>query len=96
MIPKYIFCQCMKPWNLCVNKSNSYKIDVRDLLNSYNMTPYIHIGKNINLYDMRPYIHIGKDNYIDNPNYNINYDFINNKTTDIIFKCRRLNDEKRD
>jgi hypothetical protein len=56
------------------------------------MSPYIGIGKNINLYDMRPYITIGKLNYIDNPNYNINYDFINNKKTNAKFKCRRLLD----
>jgi hypothetical protein len=87
----------MKPWKLCVNKPNSYKVDVRDLLNSYNMKPYIIIGKNINLYDMRPYIHIGKHNYIDNPNYNINYDFINNKETNIKFECRRfLNKNNKD
>ena len=75
MIPRYIFCQCMKPWNLCINKQNSYKVDVRDLLNSYNMNPYIHIGKN---------------NYVDNINYNINYDFINNKKTNTKFECCRL------
>ena len=92
MTPRYIFCQCMKPWNLCVNKPNSYKVDVRDLLNSYNMSPYIGIGKNINLYDMRPYITIDKLNYIDNPNYNIDYDFINNKKSNTKFECRRLLD----
>ena len=75
MIPRYIFCQCMKPWKLCINKQNSYKVDVRDLLNSYNMNPYIHIGKN---------------NYVDNINYNINYDFINNKKTNTKFECCRL------
>jgi|LauGreDrversion4_2_1035121.scaffolds.fasta_scaffold93214_4 hypothetical protein len=81
MIPRYIFCQCMKPWNLCVNKPNSYKIDVRDLLNSYNLEPYLHLGKN---------------NYIDNPEYNINYDFINNKKSNIKFKCRRSLDKDKD
>ena len=24
-IPEHIFCQCMKPWKICVNKKNSYK-----------------------------------------------------------------------
>jgi hypothetical protein len=56
------------------------------------MTPYISIGNNINLYDMRPYITIGKLNYIDNPDYNINYDFINNRTSTTKFECRRLVD----
>jgi hypothetical protein len=56
------------------------------------MTPYISIGNNINLYDMRPYITIGKLNYIDNPDYNIDYDFINNRTSTTKFKCRRLLD----
>lgn len=32
MISKYIFCQCMKPWKLCINKPNSYKLDVRGLI----------------------------------------------------------------
>ena len=38
---KYIFCQCMKPWSICVNKLNSYKLDVRDLINTYNLSPYL-------------------------------------------------------
>ena len=37
MIPKYIFCQCMKPWKLCINKPNSYKIDARDLIDIYRL-----------------------------------------------------------
>jgi hypothetical protein len=32
MIPKHIFCQCMKPWSICASKKNSYKLDVRDLI----------------------------------------------------------------
>ena len=32
MTAKYIFCQCMKPWKLCVNKPKSYKLDVRGLI----------------------------------------------------------------
>lgn len=39
--PKYIFCQCMKPWKICVNKSNSYKLDVRDLLDIWSINRYI-------------------------------------------------------
>ena len=44
-LPKYIFCQCMKPWKLCVNKPKSYKIDVRDLLDLWSMTLYIYKNK---------------------------------------------------
>jgi len=40
-LPKHIFCQCMKPWAICASKKNSYKIDVRDLINTYNLTPYL-------------------------------------------------------
>ncbi len=36
-IPKYIFCKCMKPWIICLNKRNSYKIDVRDLIDINNI-----------------------------------------------------------
>ena len=32
-LPKHIFCQCMKPWTICANKNNSYKIDARDIIN---------------------------------------------------------------
>jgi hypothetical protein len=31
----------MKPWSICVNKKNSYKLDVRDLISTYNLTPYL-------------------------------------------------------
>ncbi len=41
MIQKHIFCQCMKPWAICASKKNSYKLDVRDLINTYNLTPYL-------------------------------------------------------
>ncbi len=78
MLPRYIFCQCMKPWILCSNKKGSYQIDVRDLLTTYNMKPYYELGKGNILY---------------NPNYNLNYDFINNKKNDNIFKCRMLKDD---
>ena len=40
-LPKHIFCQCMKPWAICASKKNSYKLDVRDLINTYNLTPYL-------------------------------------------------------
>ena len=40
-IPQYIFCQCMKPWVICVSKKNSYKLDVRDLINTSNLTNFI-------------------------------------------------------
>ena len=42
MIPKHIFCQCMKPWAICASKKNSYKLDVRDLINTNNLFfPYL-------------------------------------------------------
>jgi hypothetical protein len=31
----------MKPWAICVNKKNSYKLDIRDLINTQNLTPYL-------------------------------------------------------
>jgi hypothetical protein len=76
MTPTHIFCQCMKPWKLCVNKKTSYKIDVRDL---------------IDLYTLKPIIHVGKGNYY-NPNFNINYDFINKQPLKKNFRCRFLCD----
>ena len=45
MLPKYIFCQCMKPWKLCATKKNSYKIDVRDLIDTHNLKPFIKVEK---------------------------------------------------
>lgn len=41
IISKHIFCQCMKPWSICVSKNNSYKLDIRDLINTYNLSPYL-------------------------------------------------------
>ena len=38
-IPQHIFCQCMKPWKICVNKKNSYKIDVQNLIDLYSLKP---------------------------------------------------------
>ena len=78
MTPRYIFCKCMKPWILCVNKKSSYQIDVRDLINTYNMPPYYHVGKDSILY---------------NPKFSLNYDFINGKMINDTFKCRFLNDK---
>jgi hypothetical protein len=68
----------MKPWILCANKKGSHQIDVRDLLTTYNM---------------KPYYELGKGNILHNPNYSLNYDFINNKKNDVIFKCRMLKDD---
>jgi len=36
-LPKHNFCRCMKPWKICVNKKNSYKIDVRELINTQDI-----------------------------------------------------------
>ena len=33
-LQQHIFCKCMKPWKVCVNKRNSYKIDVRELIDT--------------------------------------------------------------
>ena len=41
IISKHIFCQCMKPWTICVSKNKSYKLDIRDLIYTYNLTPYL-------------------------------------------------------
>ena len=41
IISKHIFCQCMKAWSICVSKNNSYKLDIRDLIYTYNLTPYL-------------------------------------------------------
>lgn len=58
-VPKYIFCQCMKPWKICVNKSNSYKIDGRDLLdvwaiNRYIFKPNIKLDLNYDFINLKP------------------------------------------
>ena len=45
MLSKYIFCQCMKPWKLCATKQNSYKIDVRDLIDTHTLKPFITVEK---------------------------------------------------
>ena len=66
-LPKYIFCQCMKPWKLCINKPKSYKIDARDLLDIWSINRYI---------------------FKSNMPYNLNYDFINLKSSNKPFVCR--------
>ena len=58
-LPKYIFCQCMKPWKLCVNKPNSYKIDARDLLDIWSINRYIFksnipVNLNYDFINLRP------------------------------------------
>lgn len=73
MLPKHIFCQCMKPWKLCVNKQKSYQVDTRDLILTHNLKPYLNVGKGV---------------YIDNPSYNITYDFVNMRPSQTTFDCR--------
>ena len=41
IISKHIFCQCMKPWSICISKNKSYKLDIRDLIYTYNLSPYL-------------------------------------------------------
>jgi len=54
-IKKYIFCQCMKPWSICKGKNNSHKIDVRDLINIYKLTPHLNESHlNFDFINMRP------------------------------------------
>ena len=53
MLSKYIFCQCMKPWKLCATKKNSYKIDVRDLIDTNNLKPFIKVEKGIGNYNIK-------------------------------------------
>lgn len=58
-VPKHIFCQCMKPWKICVNKPNSYKIDGRDLLdvwaiNRYIFKPNIKLDLNYDFINLKP------------------------------------------
>ena len=58
-ISTYIFCQCMKPWKLCINKPKSYKLDIRDLLNIWSINRYIFTKKaplslNYDFVNMKP------------------------------------------
>ena len=41
MLPKHIFCQCMKPWKICANPTKSYQIDTRDLLYTHDIKPVL-------------------------------------------------------
>lgn len=75
MIPKHIFCQCMKPWSICASKKNSYKLDVRDLIDISSLKPqnYYYVPKGVH-----KYIPL---NFLD-------YDFINKKWLLENFECR--------
>lgn len=81
-LPKYIFCQCMKPWTICANKKNSYKLDVRDLIDIYSLKSqnYYHIPKGVH-----KYISL---NFLD-------YDFINKKWLQDKFECRFRDNKKK-
>jgi hypothetical protein len=35
----------MKPWAICASKKNSYKLDVRDLIDLYSLNPILNVGK---------------------------------------------------
>ena len=78
-LPKHIFCQCMKPWAICASKKNSYKIDVRDL---------------IDIYSLKPILNVGKGNII-HTKYNVNYDFANKKWMTEKFECRFRDNKKK-
>lgn len=75
MLPKYIFCQCMKPWKICVNKKKSYKIDVRELIDINSLKPqnYYYVPKGVNKYIPLSFL---------------DYDFINKKWLLENFECR--------
>jgi hypothetical protein len=78
MPPKYIFCQCMKPWKLCINKKVSHKIDARGLIDVYRLRdPFYSDYKRDQLRDS-----------CYNSSNNINYDFINMRATNTEFECR--------
>jgi hypothetical protein len=69
----------MKPWKLCATKKNSYKIDVRDLIDTHTLKPFITVEKEK-----------GKEKEKEKgiSNYNINYDFVNMKPSRTKFECR--------
>lgn len=81
-IKKHIFCQCMKPWTICANKNNSYRLDVRDLIDTYSLKSqnYYHIPKSVD-----KYISL---NFLD-------YDFINKKWLLEKFQCRFRDNTKK-
>ena len=67
----------MKPWKLCVNKSDSYKIDSRGIIDIYRIkVPCLDDYKRSN------------NKRIENKQYNINYDFVNMRPTNTKFVCR--------
>jgi len=82
MTPKYIFCQCMKPWKLCINKKVSYKIDARGLIDIYRLKDPFYSETMSD--DKREQL---RDSFY-NSSKNINYDFINMRPTNTKFECR--------
>ena len=84
MTPKYIFCQCMKPWKLCINKKVSYKIDARGLIDIYRLKDPFYSETMSD--DKRNQL---RDSCY-NSSKNINYDFINMRPTNTKFVCRFL------
>lgn len=82
MTPKYIFCQCMKPWKLCINKKVSYKIDARGLIDIYRLRDPFYSETMSD--DKREQLR----NSCYNSSKNINYDFINMRPTNTKFECR--------
>ena len=82
MTPKYIFCQCMKPWKLCINKKVSYKIDARGLIDIYRLKDPFYSETMSD--DKRNQLR----NSCYNSSKNINYDFINMRPTNTKFECR--------
>ena len=82
MTPKYIFCQCMKPWKLCINKKVSYKIDARGLIDIYRLKDPFYSETMSD--DKREQL----CDSCYNSSKNINYDFINMRPTNTKFECR--------
>ena len=82
MTPKYIFCQCMKPWKLCINKKVSHKLDARGLIDIYRLRDpfYSETMSDDKRKELRDSCYNGSDN--------INYDFINMRPTNTKFECR--------
>jgi hypothetical protein len=86
MTSKYIFCQCMKPWKLCVNKSDSYKLDSRGIIDIYRIkVPCLDDYKQSK---NKQGNNKQSNNKQSEKQYNINYDFINMRPTKSKFVCR--------
>ena len=81
-IKKHIFCQCMKPWTICTNKNNSYRLDVRDIIN-------------INLLKPQNYYYVPKKVHQYIPLNFLDYDFINKKWLLKKFECRFRDNKKK-